>query len=228
MSFSTEKKMNFLLLFASLLGLTSSTYPPFTTQGTYQPFTTGGFQTYPFSLGGAQNIGFENSPFTTGGIQNYGLQTYLPSTYNTFGSGYFPSSSYLSNIYPTVVSHYLYFPGGNPWEPGRNFIDLRVNPYPWYLRYYGGLGSGFGSTTFPGGFGTFGSSLGFPSGLDGSLTTGYQTNGFPFGSSFGIDPSFSTLTGSLGYGNIGFQGLGGYIPTGNLGGNIHYSKFSVM
>ena len=148
----------------------------------------------------------------------------MPSTYNTFGSGYFPSSSYLSNIYPTVVSHYLYFPGGNPWEPGRNFIDLRVNPYPWYLRYYGGLGSGFGSTTFPGGFGTFGSSLGFPSGLDGSLTTGYQTNGFPFGSSFGIDPSFSTLTGSLGYGNIGFQGLGGYIPTGNLGGNFYRSK----
>ena len=224
MYFSTERKMNFLLLFASLLGLTSSTYPPFTTQGTYLPFTPGGFQTYPFSLGGSRNICLENSPFTTGGIQNYGLQAYLPSTYNTFGSGYIPWSSYLFNIYPTVVSHYLYFPGGNPWEPGRNFIDLRVNPYPWYLRYYGGLGSGFGSTTFPGGFGTFGSSLGFPTGLDGTLTTGYQTNGFPIGPSFGIDPSFSTLTGSLGNGNIGFQGLGGYIPTGNLGGNIHHSR----
>ena len=38
MYFSTETKMNLLLLFASLLGLTSSTYPPFTTQGTYLPF----------------------------------------------------------------------------------------------------------------------------------------------------------------------------------------------
>nr|XP_034330151.1 shematrin-like protein 1 [Crassostrea gigas] len=163
-----------VLLFATLLGLACATYPTYTTGGSYLPYTAGG----------SQGLGFQTSPYSTGGIRNFGLQTYFPSTYNTFGNGYYPSSSYLFNTvsYPTVVSHYLYFPGGNPWEPGRNFIDLRVNPYPWYLGYYGGLGTGFGSTTSPGTYGTFGSSLGYPTG---SLTTGYPGYGsggyFPIG-----------------------------------------------
>lgn len=152
-------------------------------------------------------------------------------SYNTFGNGYYPSSSYLFNAasYPTVVSHYLYVPGGNPWEPGRNFIDLRVNPYPWYLGYYGGLGTGFGSTTFPGTYETFGSSLGYPTGSGGFLNnglTGFPTAGFPTGYNFGLSPSYNTFTGNLGFGNYGYPGtgVGGYYPTGNLGGQIHRSK----
>ncbi|XP_052706821.1 uncharacterized protein LOC128182273 [Crassostrea angulata] len=197
------------LLFATLLGLTCATYPTYTTGGSYLPYTAGR----------NQGLGFQTLPYSTAGIGNVGLQTYFSSTYNTFGNGYYPSSSYLLNAasYPTVVSHYLYFPGGNPWKPGRNFIDLRVNPYPWYLGYYGGLGdTGLGRTTFPGSYGTFGGSLGYPTGFGGFLSNGLTdipTAGFPTGSNFGLNPSFSTLTGSLGF-EIG----------GNIGGNIHRSK----
>ncbi|XP_052707160.1 shematrin-like protein 1 [Crassostrea angulata] len=208
-----------LLHFATLLGLTCATYPTYTTSGSYLPYTAAG----------TQGLGIQTLPYSTGGIGNVGLQTYFPSTYNTFGNGYYPSSTYLFNTasYPTVVSHYLYFPAGNPWQPGRNFIDLRVNPYPWYLGYYGGLGTGFGSTTFPGTYETFGSSLGYPTGgfLNNGLT-GFPTAGFPTGYNFGLRPSYNTFTGNLGFGNYGYPGtgVGGYYPTGNLGGQIHRKK----
>lgn len=85
------------------------------------------------------------------------------------------------------------------------------------MEYYGRLGdTGFRSTTFPGTYGTFGGSLGYPTGFGGFLSNGLTdipTDGFPTGSNFGLDPSFSTLTGSLGFG-IG----------GNIGGNIHRSR----
>lgn len=85
------------------------------------------------------------------------------------------------------------------------------------MGYYGRLGdTGFGSTTFPGTYGTFGGSLGYPTGFGGFLSNGLTdipTGGFPTGSNFGLDPSFSTLSGSFGF-EIG----------ANIGGNIHRSK----
>lgn len=243
--------MDSLLILALLCGLAAATYPP---------YTSGGYQNY------RSYVPSTYSTFNTG---------YYPS-YNTFSSRYFPSSSlYNTASYPTVVSHYLYFPGGNPWEPGRNYIDLRASPYPYYLRYYGlnrgGFGRGFGSGSlggFPfGGFSTGSGSFpyggfstgsgylptgglftgsgsfptgGFSTGLGGSFTNGLRGGSFPGGFNSGLlggfpstsgfgsrgyyDPSFSTFSGSLGAGNLGLTGTGGYFPGGNVGGYGYRSK----